>query len=68
MAGVGNNTTWRKSTKSGNTGNCLEAGVADGGVVVRDTKDREQGTLAFTSDAWQRFTSSLKQRRAGPLR
>jgi hypothetical protein len=67
MEGVGNG-TWRKSTKSGNTGNCLEAGVSNGGVVVRDTKDREKGTLAFTSDAWQQFTNSLKQRRTCPHR
>jgi hypothetical protein len=67
MEGIGNS-TWRKSTKSGNTGNCLEAGIADGDVVVRDTKDRERGTLAFSSDAWQQFTDSLKQRRPGPLR
>jgi hypothetical protein len=57
------NSTWRKSSKSGNTGNCLEAGIDEGGVVVRDTVDRERGTLAFTSAAWQRFTTSLKQRR-----
>jgi hypothetical protein len=62
MEGI-TNSTWRKSTRSGNTGNCLEAGVAGGGVVVRDTKNRERATLAFTSNAWQRFTASLKQRR-----
>jgi hypothetical protein len=67
MEGLGN-TTWRKSTRSGNTGNCLEAAAADGGVVVRDTKDRDRGALAFSSDAWQRFTNSLKQRRTSPFR
>jgi hypothetical protein len=61
MEGV-TGTTWRKSTKSGNTGNCLEAGVANaGGVLVRDTKDRDSGTLTFTPDVWQRFTDSLKR-------
>lgn len=54
-------TTWRTSTKSGNTGNCLEAGITGyGGVLVRDTKDRENRTLAFTRGAWQLFTNSLK--------
>jgi hypothetical protein len=57
------NSTWRKSSKSGNTGNCLEAAVTDRAVVVRDTMDRERETLAFPPAAWQRFTNSLKQRR-----
>jgi hypothetical protein len=53
---------WRKSTKSGNSGNCLEACVAEsGGVLVRDTRDRERGALAFPVEAWQGFTSALKQ-------
>nr|MDT0661067.1 DUF397 domain-containing protein [Micromonospora sp. DSM 115978] len=50
---------WRKSTRSGaNAGNCVE--VADnvpGRVLVRDSKDREGGTLAFGSVAWQTFVS-----------
>jgi hypothetical protein len=59
------NTAWRKSTKSGNSGNCLEACVAEsGGVLVRDTTDRERGALTFPVEAWQGFTSSLKLRPA----
>jgi hypothetical protein len=55
------NSTWRKASYSGNSGNCVETGVADAGrVLVRDTKDREGGTLAFTAGAWQTFTSKLK--------
>ncbi|WKU08780.1 DUF397 domain-containing protein [Micromonospora sp. HUAS LYJ1] len=48
---------WHKSTRSGNNGgNCVE--VADnlpGVVLVRDTKDRTGGTLAFTPGAWRGF-------------
>jgi hypothetical protein len=29
--------------------------------MVRDTKDWDGGTLAFTSGAWEAFTASLKQ-------
>ncbi|MGH3250228.1 MAG: DUF397 domain-containing protein [Trebonia sp.] len=30
------------------------------GVVIRDTTDRDGGTLAFTAEAWGVFTSGLK--------
>ncbi|GAB3151381.1 DUF397 domain-containing protein [Micromonospora sonneratiae] len=57
------NTIWRKSSKSnGNQGACVE--VADnlpGTILVRDTKDRDGGTLAFTPEAWQAFVDLAKQ-------
>ncbi|KAB1942574.1 DUF397 domain-containing protein [Micromonospora sp. ALFpr18c] len=53
---------WRKSTKSGsNGGACVE--VADnlpGVVLVRDTKDRDGGTLAFGPAQWQGFVDLAK--------
>ena len=52
---------WRKSSYSGNGGGeCVEAGHAPGAVVVRDTKDRDAGTLTFTAEAWSTFVASLK--------
>jgi hypothetical protein len=29
-------------------------------VMVRDTTDRDGGTLAFGAAAWERFTASLR--------
>jgi hypothetical protein len=54
--------TWRKATYSGgNGGNCVEAGVAEAGrVVVRDTTNRDGGTLTFTAAAWRTFAAQLK--------
>ncbi len=58
---------WRKSTRSGgNGGSCVE--VADnmpGVVLVRDTKDREGGTLHVNRSSWQSFVDLAK--RIGPL-
>jgi hypothetical protein len=54
---------WRKSTKSGsNGGDCVE--VADnlpGVVLVRDSKNRDGGTLTFSSAAWRSFVEFAKQ-------
>ncbi|MFI6227598.1 DUF397 domain-containing protein [Micromonospora echinospora] len=56
---------WRKSTRSGqNGGACVE--VADnlaGVVLVRDTKDRSGGTLAFTPESWRAFVAQVSSRR-----
>jgi hypothetical protein len=52
---------WRTSSYTGNGGgNCVEVADTTGVVLVRDTKDREGGTLAFASRAWASFTASLQ--------
>jgi hypothetical protein len=51
---------WRKSTYSGsNGGDCVEVASADG-VMVRDTTDRDGGTLTFTAEAWAKFTAPFR--------
>ncbi|WP_019852740.1 DUF397 domain-containing protein [Actinopolyspora mortivallis] len=52
--------TWRTSSYSGNTGNCVEVGNATNVVGVRDTKDRDGGTLIFTEDQWGAFLGAIK--------
>jgi Domain of unknown function (DUF397) len=51
---------WRVATYTGGQGNCVEVADDAGAVVVRDTKDRDGGTLAFGATAWERFTASLR--------
>jgi hypothetical protein len=52
---------WRKSTRSGQDGQCVEAATNLPGIVpVRDSKDREGGTLMFTSEGWAAFVDGLK--------
>jgi Domain of unknown function (DUF397) len=52
---------WRKSSYSNaNGGQCVETASQAGTVLVRDTTNRDGGTLAVTAKAWQRFTDALK--------
>jgi hypothetical protein len=52
---------YRKSRRSGNSGQCVE--VADNlpdVVAVRDSKDRDGGTLTFSPEAWSAFLADVK--------
>ncbi len=51
---------WRKSSYSGDQGNCVEVGGDRSRVLVRDTKNRAGVTLGFTPDAWRRFADQVK--------
>ena len=53
--------TLTTSSYSGAQGaQCVELGSGSGAILVRDTTERDGGTLAFTADAWQAFTGGLK--------
>lgn len=52
---------WRKPSYSdGNGGACVEVSGAAQVVLVRDTTNRDGGTLAFPAVAWAAFTAALK--------
>jgi len=53
---------WRKSSFSdANGGSCLETASGNGMILVRDTTNRDAGTLAFTAGAWRAFTADVKR-------
>ncbi|MCI2420406.1 DUF397 domain-containing protein [Saccharopolyspora sp. K220] len=56
---------WHKSSYSGEESNCVEVGTGSEVVGVRDTKDRDGGTLAFGPRAWAGFLASVKAERFG---
>lgn len=57
---MANEPAWRVATYTGTNGNCVEVGDADRAILVRDTKDRNGGTLTFAVTTWRSFTNSLK--------
>src|ERR1700704_4740725 len=56
---------WRKSSYSGNGGDCVEVANPDGAVAVRDTKNTQGPVLRFTPSAWRRFASQVKRSLGG---
>lgn len=51
---------WRKSSYSGNGGECVEAGHQPGSVMVRDTKLDQSPVIKFSASAWRWFTERIK--------
>jgi hypothetical protein len=57
---------WRKSSFSGNGGDCVEVGqLHDGVIVVRDTKDRSRTAHRYTLDAWRAFIADMRSAEFG---
>jgi len=52
---------WHKSSYSAAEGSCVE--VAEGErVLVRDTRNRDLGHVAYSSDAWAVFLQGVKRK------
>lgn len=52
---------WFKSSFSANGQSCVEcARTPDGGMAVRDTKNRAGAVLRFTADEWQAFIAGVR--------
>lgn len=52
---------WQTSTYSGTNNNCVEhAALPSGCQAVRDTKDRDRGSLILGSPAWHHFLNGLR--------
>ncbi len=50
---------WRKSSYTGDNGDCVEVGWPESvGVAVRDSKHRTGPTLSFPTTNWQTFLTS----------
>ena len=57
---VGSPITWQKATAS-STGGCVEvAATHDGGIAVRDSKQRDGAILYYTAHEWRCFLAGAK--------
>ncbi|MGH3734194.1 MAG: DUF397 domain-containing protein [Micromonosporaceae bacterium] len=50
---------WRKSGRSGGSGDCVEVAVLPERVLVRDSKDPDGAVLTFTYREWQAFVGGV---------
>ncbi|MFI1799886.1 DUF397 domain-containing protein [Streptomyces sp. NPDC020379] len=53
---------WKRSSHSGNNGNCVEVAHLVSGVDlgVRDSKNIEGGALSFSREQWTAFVEFVK--------
>ena len=52
--------TWRKSTRSSASGDCVEVAELFDGVAVRDSKDRSGPVLLFARRHWASFVAASR--------
>jgi predicted secreted Zn-dependent protease len=52
--------TWRKSSKCG-TATCVEVAKVGELYLIRDSKNPEEGALAFTEAEWTAFVAGINE-------
>jgi predicted secreted Zn-dependent protease len=52
--------TWRKSTRSGAAGHCVEVATVPSTVLMRDSKDVAGSVLAFGDTDWAGFIAGVR--------
>jgi Domain of unknown function (DUF397) len=55
-----NDLTWRKSTRSGAAGHCVEIAETSAAILVRDSKDVTGPILRFDTAGWRDFVAGVR--------
>ena len=55
-----NGAKWKKSSRSGSAGHCVEVAFAGDGIAVRDSKNPTGAALIFTPAEWDAFLGGAK--------
>ena len=55
-----NELTWRKSTRSGAAGHCVEVAEVPAAVLVRDSKNANGPVLRFGPRVWKGFIAGVR--------
>jgi Domain of unknown function (DUF397) len=50
---------WRKSSRSGANGGCVQVALADSSVLVKDSRGRSEAILEFSPAQWSRFVRRI---------
>lgn len=58
--GVADGRAWRKSSRSGKLGNCVELAPADERVAMRNSREPQGAVLAFPTAAMAAFLGAIK--------
>jgi Domain of unknown function (DUF397) len=53
------NERWHQPTRTGTSGNCVEARIVDGVVEVRNSNQPDAGTVRFTRAEWETFLAAV---------
>ena len=60
-------TAWRRSTRCGESGQCVEIADLGDAVAMRDAADPEGPVLSFTRSGWTEFVAGLARGEFRPV-